>query len=122
MRYQPPRPPSAEPYTVLREAEVYRALIDTAVPAARLIAVNPDLPAILTENVPGRADFRRIETEAEREAIARQFIEALAELHKLTVQGRVLPGLSPGAAWPIACARNCASGGRCTKRPTRAIR
>lgn len=98
LRYQPPRPPSAEPYTVLREAEVYRALIDTAVPAARLIAVNPDLPAILTENVPGRADFRRIETEAEREAIARQFIEALAELHKLTVQGRVLPGLSPGAS------------------------
>ena len=98
LRYQPPRPASAEPYTVLREAEVYRALTGSAVPAAGLIAVNPDLPAILTENVPGRADFRRVAAAAEREAIARQFVEALATLHKLPLQGRALPGLSPGAS------------------------
>ena len=98
LRYQPPRAPSAEPYTVLREAEVYRALLGSAVPAARLIAINPDLPAILTESVPGRADFRRIATVGEREAIAKQFIEALAELHKLPLQGRSLPGLKPDAS------------------------
>jgi hypothetical protein len=27
LRYQPPRPPSAEPYTVWREAKFYQALI-----------------------------------------------------------------------------------------------
>lgn len=98
LRYQPPRPASAEPYTVLREADVYRALKGSAVPAARLIAANADLPAILTEHVPGRADYRRISTLGERETIARQFVEALAQLHKLPLQERGLPGLSPGAS------------------------
>ena len=98
MRYQPPRPPSAEPYTVLREAEVYRALEGGSIPAARLIAVNPELPAILTEHMPGRVDFRRIANPGERVSITRQFIEALAMLHKLPLEGRGFPGLTPGAS------------------------
>jgi aminoglycoside phosphotransferase (APT) family kinase protein len=98
LRYQPPRPPSAEPYTVLREAEVYRALQGGSIPVARLIAVNPQLPAILTEHVPGRADFRRIADSRERVSITRQFIEALAMLHKLPLEGRGFPGLTPDAS------------------------
>jgi aminoglycoside phosphotransferase (APT) family kinase protein len=97
LRYQPPRPPSAEPYTVLREAEIYRALLGGSIPAAKLIAVNPQLPAILTEHMPGRADFRRISDARERAAIAAQFIEALAALHKLPIENRGFPGLTRGA-------------------------
>lgn len=81
LRYQPPRPPSAEPYTVWREAAVYRALSKTAVRAPRLIAARHDHPAILTERAPGRADFRRLKDPAEKQAIALDFIDTLATLH-----------------------------------------
>ena len=95
LRYQPPRPPSAEPYTVWREATVYQALQGTAVPAPRLIAVNPDFQAILTDRVPGRADYRRITDEQERVTVAREFIAGLAQLHRLPVSA--IPCLTPGA-------------------------
>ena len=81
LRYQPPRPPSAEPYTVWREADVYRALSHTSVRAPRLIAAHADHPAILTERAPGRADFRRLKDAAEKQAIALDFIDVLATLH-----------------------------------------
>ncbi|WP_406857615.1 phosphotransferase family protein [Alsobacter sp. KACC 23698] len=87
LRYQPPRPPSAEPYTVWREAEFYRALSGSAVPAPRLIAVHPGHQAILTERAPGRADYRRVTDESERETIAREFVEALATLHRIPATG-----------------------------------
>ena len=94
LRYQPPRPPSAEPYTVWREAGIYTALKGTAVPAPRLIAVNPEFQAILTERAPGRADYRRIASEADRIAVAREFVEGLVALHKLPPT--VIPGLPVG--------------------------
>ena len=56
LRYQLPRPPSAEPYTVAREAGIYAAVSDKGVSAPRLIAVHPDRHAILTERAPGRAE------------------------------------------------------------------
>lgn len=83
LRYQPPRPPSVEPYTVPREAAIYQIIDGTDVPAPRTIAIHPDLPAILTERVPGRADFRRMENPAEKMAIAGDFIAALCKLHAL---------------------------------------
>ena len=83
LRYQPPRPPSVEPYTVPREAAIYQIIDGTDVPAPRTIAIHPDLPAILTERVPGRADFRRLENPAEKMAIAGDFIAALCKLHAL---------------------------------------
>lgn len=81
LRYQPPRPPSAEPYTVWREADVYRALSATSVRAPRLIAAHTDHPAILTERAPGRADFRRLKDAGEKQAIALDFIDTLVALH-----------------------------------------
>lgn len=98
LRYQPPRPPSAEPYTVWREARFYRALIGSTVPAPRLLAVHGAHQAILTERVRGRADFRRIVTKTEQTAIAREFIAALATLHRLPIGGLDLPGLAPDAS------------------------
>ena len=87
LRYQPPRPPSAEPYTVWREARFYRALIGSTVPAPRLLAVHGAHQAILTERVRGRADFRRIVTKPEQIAIAREFIAALAAADPLLAVG-----------------------------------
>jgi aminoglycoside phosphotransferase (APT) family kinase protein len=97
LRYQPPRPPSAEPYTVWREAEFYHALAGSSVLAPKLIAVHPETQAILTERVSGRADYRRVKDEREREAIIRDFIIALSTLHKTPVSNRELPGLEDGA-------------------------
>lgn len=94
LRYQSPRPPSAEPYTVWREAHVYKALDATAVPAPRLLAVHPDHQAIVTELAPGRADYRSLTNGGERMTIAREFVEALAGLHAMPLPTDVLPGLS----------------------------
>lgn len=81
LRYQPPRPPSAEPYTVWRESQIYKALSDTDVTAPRLLAVHPHHQAIITELKPGRADFRSLADDGARAVIAREFIEAIARLH-----------------------------------------
>jgi aminoglycoside phosphotransferase (APT) family kinase protein len=97
LRYQPPRPPSAEPYTVKREALIYRAIAGAPVPAPRLIAVHPRHDAILTERVPGRADFRRITKEADKAVIAGEFMAALAALHRMDIRGRQLPGPAQGS-------------------------
>lgn len=98
LRYQPPRPPSTEPYTVWREAKFYEALRTSAVPAPKLVAVHPGHQAILTERVSGQAEFRRIKSPAERGDIARDFIEALARLHALPLAELELPGFAPGAS------------------------
>ena len=38
LRYAPPRPPGAEPYTIHREAQVYRAIGEAGIRAPRLVA------------------------------------------------------------------------------------
>lgn len=105
LRYQPPRQPSAEPYTVWREASFYRALAGSDVPAPRLIAVNGEVQAILTELAPGRADFRRLHDRDQKIAIARDFMQALARLHALPLDrlGPAAPGrIAPKVAAEIA--------------------
>lgn len=93
LRYQPPRPPSAEPYTVWRESQIYKALSDTDVTAPRLLAVHPHHQAIITELKPGRADFRSLADDGERAEIAREFIEAIARLHMIPFPPGVLRDL-----------------------------
>jgi aminoglycoside phosphotransferase (APT) family kinase protein len=96
LRYQPPRPPSVEPYTVWREARVYEALYEKGVLMPRLIATHPTIPAMLTERVPGRADFRRAPVD-DQAVIALEFIDGLARLHA-TPPDRVLGEiLTPGS-------------------------
>lgn len=98
LRYQPPRPPSVEPYTVWREAEIYGALTASDVTAPRLVAVHPEHPAILTELTPGRADFRSLADAEEAGAIARDFAEALARLHATEFPASAMPGLEAGTS------------------------
>ena len=95
LRYQPPRPPSAEPYTVWREAKIYAALRNSPVPAPRLIAIHPDVQAMLTERVAGRAKYRRIEAQRERVTIFQEFIVALAKLHRMPLENLDIPGAAP---------------------------
>lgn len=104
LRYQLPRPATVEPYTVLREIEFYKLLEASDVPAARLIAINPDLPAVVLEYVEGIAEYRRLTDPAERETIAFEFVEALAALHRLPVSAEQLPD-SEGRTGMKACAR-----------------
>lgn len=96
LRYQPPRPPSAEPYTVWREARFYEALRGSNVPAPQLIAVHPSHEALLTQRVKGRAEYRRIKSEAQRKTVAQDFVRALATLHKLPVEETDAPGATAG--------------------------
>lgn len=81
LRYQPPRAHSAEPYTVWREALIYRAVEATNVCAPKLLAVHDIHQAIVTTAADGRADYRRLSDAAQKTAIAHEFVEALAHLH-----------------------------------------
>lgn len=96
LRYQPPRPPSVEPYTVRREAAEDRALEGSHVPAPLLLAVHPHHDAIVTELKPGRAEYRSLTDDRERRDIARDFAHALAALHTTNYAERSIPGLVPG--------------------------
>lgn len=92
LRYAPPRPPSAEPYTVHREAQVYRAIVGAGLRAPRLIAEHPRLQAVLTSRAPGIAEYRRLSDPAEKQAIARDLMATLAKLHCIPAAGIALDG------------------------------
>ena len=92
LRYAPPRPPSAEPYTVHREAQVYRAIAGAGLRAPRLIAEHPRLQAVLTSRAPGIAEYRRLSDPAEKQAIAHDLMATLAQLHRIPAAGIALDG------------------------------
>ena len=91
LRYSPPRPPSVEPYTLAREAEVYRAIDPLGLKAPRLLAVHPELEAMLTTCVPGSAELRRLPDDSERRLIVTGFMEQLARLHARPQPSLALP-------------------------------
>jgi aminoglycoside phosphotransferase (APT) family kinase protein len=76
-------PQSHTKYTVRREAEVYRALRDTAVGVPVLVAMHPEREAFLAERLEGRNWFAEIESERARLAIAGEYMTRLAALHAL---------------------------------------
>ncbi len=92
LRYGPPRPPGVEPYTVHREAQVYRAIAESGVQAPRLIAEHPHHQAVLTDRAAGIAEFRRLTDPAVKQAIASELMENLARLHRTNTAGVVLDG------------------------------
>ncbi len=93
LRHQMPRPPSAEPYTLAREALIYRAIDGRGIPAPRLVAVHPDGHTILSERVAGRAEMRRLDDPEHRVTVVQDFVRAIAALHKLDITGLSLDGL-----------------------------
>ncbi|MFZ1491624.1 MAG: phosphotransferase family protein, partial [Ilumatobacteraceae bacterium] len=79
--------PSAtgDPWTVRREATVYRALSTTDLPVAHFIAVHPTRQALLLEVVTGDGRFSAVTDRSQATAIAQDFMRCLARLHHLDV-------------------------------------
>lgn len=96
LRYSPPRPPGVEPYTLRREADVYRAIADAGLLAPRLLGEHPTLPAILTERAPGIAEYRRLRDNTTKQEIAEALMAQLARLHRMPAAGLALAGGAQG--------------------------
>jgi aminoglycoside phosphotransferase (APT) family kinase protein len=88
-------PQSGGYYTLRREAAVYRALLPTPVRVPVLVAVHPTEEAFLTERLEGRNWFSELTDPAEQEAIARELMVQLAELHRLVPGDLDVPELGP---------------------------
>ena len=76
-------PMQGTPYTIGREATVYRALASTPVPVPEVIAIHPDGNTVLLERIEGEAYFPAAGDA--REQLAEQFVEILAALHTTDV-------------------------------------
>ena len=96
LRYAPPRPPGAEPYTTHREAQVYRAIAGLDIHAPRLIAEHPEIQAILTDRAHGIAEFRHLKDASAKQAIAGEVMQDLARLHARPAGHVVLDGGGTG--------------------------
>jgi aminoglycoside phosphotransferase (APT) family kinase protein len=80
-------------YSLPREAAVYRALGPTPLRVAELVAVHPSEPAFLLRRVEGASRFAQVADPAAQLAIAQQFMEQLATLHRLDPRALDLPEL-----------------------------
>ncbi len=80
-----------DPWTLHREASVYLALQDTAVPVPRVLGVHPVHQAMLSERVAGENWFSRLTDADEAEATAHDFMIKLAALHALDATSLDLP-------------------------------
>lgn len=91
LRYDPrPDEPGAEPWTIEREAAVFRAIRDIPIRAPRFIGFNADLRAVLTDRASGVAELRHLRDDTQKQHIARQFMADLATLHRWPVEGIAL--------------------------------
>jgi aminoglycoside phosphotransferase (APT) family kinase protein len=84
-------PFTGSPFSLGREAAVYRALADTAVPVPRILGISGDGRAVVMQRVPGAADLARLSANAQR-AVFADFVEAIASLHQLDTNSLTLPG------------------------------
>lgn len=82
----------AEPHTIDREADVYRAITPIPVLAPRLIADSKPLRAILTERAHGIAEFRHSKDAAAKQAVTAAFMSNLAALHGFDTREMELDG------------------------------
>lgn len=92
---------SGNPWTMHREAEIYRALSETAVPVARFLAVHPTEQAMLVTRLRGENWFSRLTDPAEQVSVAKDFITHLAALHSLDPEQLAIPGLDASDPVPV---------------------
>lgn len=76
---------TGDPWSVHREATVYRALSGRGLPVADFLAVHPSEQAILLEAVAGDGRFSMVSDSVRATAIAQDFMQRLAEVHRLDV-------------------------------------
>ena len=84
-------PMQGTPYTIGREAAVYRALASTPVPVPAVIAIHPDGNTVLLERIDGEAYFPAAGDA--REQLAHEFVEILAALHATDIDTLNVPML-----------------------------
>jgi len=85
----------ADPYTLQREAALYRALSGTVAAMPRIIATHPQRPALLTERVEGESRYAGSASSEVLDAVATDLMRKLAQLHALDIRGLGLPGYLP---------------------------
>jgi len=88
-------PQSNGPYTVRREASVYRQLHGRGVRVAEVVAVHPTADAFLMKRLYGRNWFSEVEDPDDQVRIAVELMEQLAVLHRIDVRDLDLPELGP---------------------------
>ena len=80
-----------DPFTLHREAQFYKAFDDTSVPVPRILGVHPTEQAILSTRVPGYPWFSALKDDAERIAVASDFMKTLAAMHSVDPHRLELP-------------------------------
>ena len=88
-------PQSDGPYTVRREASVYRQLHGRGVRVAEVVAVHPTADAFLMKRLYGRNWFSEVQDPDDQVRIAVEFMKELAVLHRIDVRELDLPELGP---------------------------
>src|SRR3546814_16472238 len=98
MRRRPPRSTRTDtlfPYTTLFRSH--------GIPVPHIYGVCPDPEAIIMAAIPGSRDVSTAGDDAERQSVARQYVEAMAAMHRLPLEPFVARGLTlPEGADEIA--------------------
>jgi len=76
-----------------READILQVLEQHGIPVPHIYGMCDDPPAIIMEAVPGTRDVSLAASAAERRSVARQFIEAVAAMHRLPTEPFVAKGI-----------------------------
>ncbi|HLS97562.1 MAG: phosphotransferase family protein [Porticoccaceae bacterium] len=88
-----------------READILEVLGEHGIPAPKIYGMCEDPVAIIMETVPGTRDVSTAASDEERRAIARQYIDAIAAMHRLPLEAFAARGISiPEGAEAIALA------------------
>jgi aminoglycoside phosphotransferase len=77
------RPSVYDRYPIEQEAALLQVLEAHGIPVPHVYGFCPDPRGILMARAPGKAEFHHIPDEAEREALAREFMEILARTHRI---------------------------------------
>jgi aminoglycoside phosphotransferase (APT) family kinase protein len=93
LRYDPTPLTPWDPYSLRREAGVYRALTGSAVPVARVLGVHPEAQAVLLSHVRGNAPFTAIGDVHVQRALQDELVDVLVALHAIDPHGLDLPEL-----------------------------
>lgn len=88
-----------------READILQVLESQGIPVPHVYGMCTDPMAIIMETVPGTRDVSMAANDAERQSVARQYIEALVKMHQAPVDPYVKKGIEcPEGAEAIALA------------------
>jgi aminoglycoside phosphotransferase (APT) family kinase protein len=91
------------PWSLRKETAIVRALGPTPVPVPAVYGWNDDLSCALFERVRGRSDLDKVEDRVQQRAVYEDFIDIVAALHTLDLDGLDLPAMARPST-PAECA------------------